>query len=89
MHPRMESAVKKFGNSAGVVIPKPLLAEFGAQAGDKIDIRIKDGVIVIERLAKHPREGWAEDAARIAAADDDKLVLGDFPNDNDDVDWVW
>ena len=85
----MESAVKKFGNSAGVVIPKPLLAEFGAQTGDKIDIRLKDGLIVIERLPADPREGWAEDAARIAAAGDDELVLGDFPNDNDETDWVW
>ena len=34
----MQSAVKKFGNSAGVVIPKLLLTEIGAKVGDEIDI---------------------------------------------------
>ena len=84
----MESAIKKFGNSAGVTIPKPLLAEFGAQAGDKIDIRIKNGAIIIERLARHPREGWAEDAARLVAEGDAGLVWPDFVDDVSD-DWTW
>ena len=86
----MQSAVKKFGNSAGVVIPKLLLTEIGAKVGDDIDIGVQDGRIVIELVAKkNPREGWAEAAAAIAAAGDDELVLGDFPNDFDDEEWVW
>jgi len=85
----MESAIKKFGNSAGVIIPKPLLQEIGAEIGDRLDLRVIDGRVVIEPLRKPVRQGWAEDAARIAAAGDDELVLGDFPNDDDDTDWVW
>lgn len=85
----MQSAVKKFGNSAGIVIPKPMLTEIGAQAGDKIDISVENGHIVVRLLPANPREGWAESAAAIAAAGDDQLVLSDFPNDFDDTEWEW
>lgn len=86
----MQSAVKKIGNSAGVVIPKPLLSEIGAKAGDDIDISVQDGRIVIELVTKKdPREGWAEDAAALVAAGDYEIVLGDFPNDFDDQEWTW
>jgi antitoxin MazE len=79
----MLSAVKKFGNSAGVIIPKPLLSEIGAQAGDNVDLRVEDGRIVIERVASQPRSGWADDARRLAAEGDDELVWPAFANDED------
>lgn len=37
---------------------------------------------------KHVRDGWLEASKAIAAAGDDWLRLGEFPND-DDVDLVW
>ncbi|MFK4810742.1 AbrB/MazE/SpoVT family DNA-binding domain-containing protein [Devosia sp. ZW T5_3] len=85
----METAVKKIGNSAGVVIPKPMLQEIGAEAGDKVDLRVVDGRIIMQPIVKNVREGWAEAAAAIAAAGDDELVLGDFANDDDDTEWTW
>ena len=85
----METAVKKIGNSAGVVIPKPMLQEIGAEAGDRVDLRVADGRIIVEPVRKTVRKGWAEAAAAIAAAGDDELVLGDFPNDDDDQEWTW
>ena len=84
----MQSAVKKFGNSAGVIIPKPMLSEIGAQAGDKVDISVRDGRIVIQLLASDQRQGWAEDAARLAATGDDGLVWPEFSDDTDD-EWTW
>ncbi|HTM76774.1 MAG TPA: AbrB/MazE/SpoVT family DNA-binding domain-containing protein [Devosia sp.] len=80
----MQSALKKIGNSTGVIIPKPFLAELGAEAGDRIDMRIENGKLIIERAKPHPRAGWAEAAAAIAAAGDDKLVWDEFGNDGDD-----
>lgn len=84
----MQSALKKIGNSAGVVIPKPMLAEMGAQAGDKVDIALTDGQIVIKLIAQHPRAGWAEDAARLVAEGDADLVWPEFANDFDQ-EWTW
>jgi antitoxin MazE len=37
----MLSAVRKFGNSAGVIIPKPLLSEIGAKAGDSVELKVE------------------------------------------------
>jgi antitoxin MazE len=79
----MLSAVKKFGNSAGVIIPKPLLVELGAQAGDSVNLRFEEGRIVIERAAPPVRKGWAEDAQRLAMEDDGALDWPEFGNDED------
>lgn len=84
----MLSAVKKFGNSAGIIIPKPLLADLGVRAGDTVDLKVEDGRIVIERAAGQPRTGWAEDARRLAAEGDDALVWPELAND-DDAKLVW
>lgn len=79
----MLSAVKKIGNSAGVIIPKPLLAEFGVEAGDSVELKVEAGRIVIERVTNPPRKGWAEDAKRLAAAEDDTLEWPEFGNEED------
>ena len=81
----MKGAVRKMGNSSGIIIPKPMLAEIGMKAGDNVEMAIMDGRIVIEPMKNHPRSGWAEDAKRIALAGDDGLVLGEFSNDGDDA----
>lgn len=84
----METSVKKIGNSAGVVIPKPMLQEIGAEAGDKISLLVVDGRIVLEPLPKSARAGWAEAAERLAQDGDADPVWPDFPND-DDKNWTW
>ncbi|GGE19247.1 hypothetical protein GCM10011390_43080 [Aureimonas endophytica] len=79
----MIGAVKKFGNSAGILIPKPILAQIGARAGDKVDMRIEGNRIVIERVVAAPRAGWAEDAESLAAEELDSDWL-DLPGEEDD-----
>lgn len=81
----MLSAVKNIGNSAAVIIPKPLLAEFGVEAGDSVELKVEAGRIVIERIANPPRKGWAEDAKRFAAAEDDKPEWPEFGSHADMV----
>ena len=51
-------------------------------------MEIENDAIVIRRVAQKPREGWAESSKEIAAAGDDKLVMAEFPND-DDKELVW
>jgi antitoxin MazE len=64
----MRSSVRKIGNSAGVILPKPFLASIGAEAGDAVDVTMEDDrIIIVAAPKKHPREGWEEDAKRIAA----------------------
>jgi antitoxin MazE len=80
----MQSSLKKIGNSAGVLIPKPLLAEIGAKTGDSIDLTVENGRIVMELVAKAPRVGWAEASKRLAAEGDEGLVWPEFANEGDD-----
>ncbi|MBV9113126.1 MAG: AbrB/MazE/SpoVT family DNA-binding domain-containing protein [Hyphomicrobiales bacterium] len=84
----MLSALRKFGNSAGVIIPKPLLSEIGAKPGDSVELKVEAGRLVIERARAHPRNGWAEDAKRLAEAGDDELVWPEFSNEGDEsLEW--
>ena len=70
--------IRRIGNSHGVVIPKPVLAQLGlnGEAGAEM-------TIVLRRPASPVRGGWAEAARKIAEADDDALVMGEFGNARD------
>ena len=77
----MQVAIRKIGNSQGVLIPKPFLAQVGFE--EAADMQVKNGAIEIRPIKRHPREGWAKDSRRIALAGDDKLVWPEFANDGD------
>lgn len=77
----MQVAIRRMGNSQGILIPKPILAQVGM--GDKADLQVRDGVIEIRPVQANPREGWAEDARRVAESGDDKLVWPEFGNEGD------
>jgi antitoxin MazE len=82
----MEVTIRKMGNSQGVLIPKPILAQLGLEG--TADLQVRDGVIEIRPVRRNPREGWAEDAKRVAAAGDDALVWPEVGNAGDD-ELVW
>jgi antitoxin MazE len=83
MEARMISSIKKFGNSSGLIIPKPFLSEVGVDAGDNVEIRVEGNCIIVQPIMKSSRQGWVEDAKRIAAEGDDALVWPEFANADD------
>ena len=84
----MKAVVRKMGNSSGVIIPKPILAQIGIETGDDLDLTLDDDRIVLAPARRHPRTGWADAAKRIADAADDALVWPEFSN-ADDADLEW
>ena len=80
--------IRQIGNSQGVVIPKPLLAQLGLDAKAGVEMTIEDGSLVLRRPASPVRTGWAEAARNIAEAGEDELVLGEFGN-AEDSELVW
>jgi antitoxin MazE len=40
------TALRRMGNSTGMIVPKAILAELGAQAGEAIDLRVEGGRLV-------------------------------------------
>lgn len=74
------------GNSQGVLIPKPILAQLGLE--DEVDMAVEDDKLVIRKPQKKAREGWAEASQAVAASGDDALVMGEFSNAGD-AELVW
>jgi antitoxin MazE len=83
----MRTSLRKMGRYTGVIIPEAMLKEIGMTAGDEVDLSVVNGRIVLANPKKHPREGWAEEAAAIAAAGEG-LAWPEFGNDGDDK-LVW
>ena len=79
----MLTTLRKLGNSQGVIIPKPLLAQVGLTA--EADMQVENGAIVLRPARRSPREGWAAASQAIAAIEDDALVWSEFANEGDEA----
>lgn len=69
------------GNSQGVIIPKPLLAQIGLE--DEAVMTIENDALVLRPIRRSPREGWAEASQRITEQGDDELAWPEFVNADD------
>lgn len=84
----MEIAIRNIGNSKGVVLPKPLLAQVGLDDQATAIIEVENGSIVLRKPAKPVRTGWAEAAAALSAKGGDALLMGEFGNlDDEGLSW--
>ena len=76
-------SLRRIGNSHGVVIPKPLLAQVGLETASGAEMTIEGDAIVLRRPAATARAGWADAAKALVARGGDALVLGEFGNEGD------
>lgn len=74
------------GNSQGVLIPKPFLAQLGLE--NEVEMEVENDAIVLRRPRQKVRDGWAEASKSLAESGDDKLLIGDFGN-ADDAELAW
>ena len=82
----LQVAIRAIGNSKGVVIPKIILEQSGIQ--ELVEMSVDGEKIILSKPKNTVRENWSQDAQSLAKAGEDKLVLGDFTNE-EDGDWVW
>lgn len=82
----MQTALRKMGNSTGMILPRAILGEIGVTTGAAMDLRVEDGRLIVTPVHK-VRDGWAEAAAQIAAAeeDPDEDAWSAFGSDGDDA----
>lgn len=73
----MKIAIRSMGNSGGVVIPRPLLAQIGLDESGAAEITVENGALVLRKRAA-VRQGWAA-----AAHSGDTLLMGEFDNADD------
>ncbi len=79
----MRVTIRQIGNSQGVVIPKPLLAQVGLEGEASAEMTIEGGALVL-RKPRSLRTGWAEAAMKLAGKSDaDYMVMGAFGNEGD------
>lgn len=82
----MKTRLVQIGNSRGVRLPKPLIAQAGL--GDEVELLVKDGAIVIERIST-PRSGWAQAAREMHERGEDRLLEPAAPSKFDEKEWEW
>jgi antitoxin MazE len=74
------------GHSRGVRIPRALIEQ--AELTGELELEATPGQLVI-RTIRHPREGWAEEAAAMHAAGEDRLLDPPVATDFDRNEWTW
>ena len=70
----MRARVRKFGYSAGVIIPDVLLAELGVTVRFALEMTLDSGRLVLTAATGSTCAGWAEASAALAEAGDDGLT---------------
>ena len=78
--------VRRIGNSLGVVIPKPVLAQVGLS--EQAEMTVERGAIVLRKPRKATRSGWAKAAQSVSTLGEDELLMGEFANAADvELEW--
>jgi antitoxin MazE len=80
--------LRAVGNSKGIVLPKPILAQAGLADAARVELTVENGAIILRRPVVSVRAGWAEAAEHIARQGEDALVMGEFGNE-DDAGLIW
>ena len=79
----MKVSLRQIGNSRGIIIPAPLLAELKVQ--DEIELTVENGRLVITPV-KPVREGWFEG---FASDQDTDAWEGVHDTPKEQEDWQW
>ena len=84
----MQSALRKIGNSTGIVLPRPILGAMGVSGGTMLDLTVEDGRLIATPVKQAVRTGWEAAAIAIAAAPQADSDWLDGGNDSD-ADCTW
>ncbi len=78
----MRTPLRRIGNSQGILIPKPLLAQAGLEG--EVEMTVEQDAIVLRKPRLPVRSGWAEASKSIARAGRDEIEWPEFGNLGDD-----
>ncbi len=85
----MRTALRKMGNSTGVILPRTILGRAGLGTGAVMQVSVEGERVVLTPVDRGVRAGWEEAAAEIGRLEEPEgdAWLG-FSNE-DDADLVW
>lgn len=84
----MQTALRKIGNSVGMIVPASILGEIGATAGAALDLRVEDGRIIATPVDS-VRAGWATAAAALSDETVDDADAWQGLTNEDDAALTW
>ncbi|HYD96840.1 MAG TPA: AbrB/MazE/SpoVT family DNA-binding domain-containing protein [Noviherbaspirillum sp.] len=84
----MKTAIRKMGNSQGVLIPKPFLLQTGLDLGE-VEIQVEEDAIVIRKPKRKSREGWAQACKKLAERTTEQPIAWPLIPNNADADFSW
>jgi antitoxin MazE len=82
----MRQELTRIGNSRGIRIPKPLIAQCGL--GDVVELRVTpEGLVIAPHRAA--RSGWKEAFVAARSVDRETLLAPEVVNSFDLEEWKW
>jgi antitoxin MazE len=82
----MKTRLVRIGNSRGIRLPKPLIAQLGLT--EEVELQVRDGAIVILPVPAL-RAGWAQAAGLLRQRDEDLLLDEPAATQFDEKEWEW
>jgi len=84
----MKASIIKIGNSHGIRIPKPIIAQCGFEK--EVEFSVQNNALIIKSL-KSSRKDWSAAFKKMAAKGDDQLLDSEEPisTDWDEGEWEW
>jgi antitoxin MazE len=79
----MKSTIRQIGNSRGIIIPAPLLAE--CEIREEIELTVENGRLIITPI-KPARTGWFDTTGQEPDVD---AWEGYVETENEQEDWEW
>ena len=82
-------SIVPIGNSRGIRIPKSVLQQLNIE--EKVELEIHDRELLIRPIKKKVREGWSEEFMKMHNNGDDKLLINDLEEfeEQDEFQWKW
>ncbi len=84
----MKASIIKIGNSHGIRIPKPILAQCGFE--EEVEFSVQNNALIIKSL-KSSRKNWDTAFKKMASNGDDKLLDAEpsIQTEWDESEWEW
>mgnify|MGYP001549311648 CR=1 FL=1 len=84
----MKASIIRIGNSHGIRIPKPIIAQCGFE--DEVEFSVQNNALIIKSI-KSSRKDWDAAFKKMAAEGDDQLLDPEIstPTDWDESEWEW
>ena len=84
----MKASIIRIGNSHGIRIPKPIIAQCGFE--DEVEFSVQNNALIIKSI-KSSRKDWDAAFKKMVAEGDDQLLDPEIstPTDWDESEWEW